>query len=76
MRRMRPGLGAAPSGGGAIAAVSVRTPDGRSLLPCGRCRQILLEAGGAGLLVDTEAGPVELGRLLPSAFTGSDLPDA
>jgi cytidine deaminase len=47
-----------------------------SLLPCGRCRQVLLEAGGAGLLVDTETGPVELERLLPSAFTGADLPGA
>lgn len=62
------------SGGGVIVAVSVRTPDGRCLLPCGRCRQVLLEAGGPGLLVDTEAGPVELERLLPSAFTGGDLP--
>ena len=64
------------SGGGAIVAVSVRTPDGLCLLPCGRCRQVLLEAGGAGLLVDTGTGPVELERLLPSAFTGADLPDA
>jgi cytidine deaminase len=64
------------SGGGAIAAVSVCGPDGRFLLPCGRCRQLLLEAGGPGLLVDTDAGPVELERLLPSAFTGADLPGA
>lgn len=64
------------SGGGSLAAVSVRTPDGAILLPCGRCRQILLEAGGPGLLVDTGGGPVELGRLLPSAFTAVDLPAA
>ena len=38
--------------------------------------QVLLEAAGTGLLVDTETGPVELERLLPSAFTGSDLPGA
>jgi cytidine deaminase len=62
------------SGGGTITAVSVRTPDGNCLLPCGRCRQVLLEAGGPALLVDTEDGPVELERLLPSAFTGADLP--
>ncbi|HEY0717357.1 MAG TPA: cytidine deaminase [Streptosporangiaceae bacterium] len=62
------------SGGGTITAVSVRTPDGNCLLPCGRCRQVLLEAGGPGLLVDTEDGPVALDRLLPSAFTGADLP--
>jgi cytidine deaminase len=62
------------SGGGTLVAVSVRTPDGAHLLPCGRCRQVLLEAGGPGLLVDTESGPVELDRLLPSAFTAVDLP--
>jgi cytidine deaminase len=62
------------SGGGTITAVSVRTPDGNCLLPCGRCRQVLLEAGGPSLLVDTDDGPVPLDRLLPSAFTGADLP--
>ncbi len=62
------------SGGGPIVAVSVRTPDGHCLLPCGRCRQVLLEAGGPGLLVDTESGPADLERLLPSAFTATDLP--
>ncbi len=62
------------SGGATITAVSVRTPDGNCMLPCGRCRQVLLEAGGPHLLVDTEDGPVELDRLLPSAFTQIDLP--
>jgi cytidine deaminase len=62
------------SGGGSLTGVAVRSPDGNVLLPCGRCRQVLLEAGGAGLLVDTEDGPVPLDRLLPSAFTGADLP--
>jgi cytidine deaminase len=62
------------SGGGTITAVSVRTPDGAILLPCGRCRQVLMEAGGPDLLVDTEDGPVPLDRLLPSAFTRTDLP--
>ena len=47
--------------------------DGEPLLPCGRCRQLLLEAGGEGLLVDTASGPVELSVLLPAAFTGTDL---
>ncbi len=61
------------TGGGTLVAVSVVNADGRRLLPCGRCRQLLLEAGGPGLLVDSEAGSVELGRLLPSPFTGTDL---
>jgi cytidine deaminase len=61
------------SGGGTLAAVSVAAGDGQRLLPCGRCRQLLMEAGGPGLLVDTAAGPAELARLLPSPFTGTDL---
>jgi cytidine deaminase len=64
------------AGGGTLAAVSVVSGDGQRLLPCGRCRQLLLEAGGPGLLVDTDAGPTELGRLLPSPFTRADLADA
>jgi cytidine deaminase len=61
------------TGGGTLAAVSVLAGDGRRLLPCGRCRQLLLEAGGPSLLVDTDGGPTELGRLLPAAFTAADL---
>ena len=34
------------AGGGSLAAVSVVSGDGQRLLPCGRCRQLLLEAGG------------------------------
>jgi cytidine deaminase len=63
------------SGGGTLAAVSVVSGDGRRLLPCGRCRQLLMETGGPSLLVDTDAGPTELARLLPSPFTDADLPE-
>lgn len=62
------------SGGGTLVAVSVVASDGSPLLPCGRCRQLLLEAGGEELLVDSEAGPRRLGSLLPSAFSSVDLP--
>ena len=61
------------TGGGTLTAVSVVAGDGEPLMPCGRCRQLLLEAGGPGLVLDTEAGPRELGELLPGAFTGTDL---
>ena len=64
-----PRAGSAP----ALVAVSVVAADGAPLLPCGRCRQLLLEAGGPGLLVDTAAGPAELGSLLPSAFGPGEL---
>ena len=56
-----------------LVAVSVVAADGAPLVPCGRCRQLLLEAGGPELLLDTDAGPRELAELLPGAFTGADL---
>jgi cytidine deaminase len=64
-----PAAGAQP----ALLAVSIVAGDGAPLLPCGRCRQLLLEAGGGALLVDTAAGPVDLTALLPAAFTATDL---
>ena len=72
------GAGALPAAGaagaaGPLVAVAVVAGDGEPLLPCGRCRQLLLEAGGGGLLVDTAEGPVELGVLLPAAFSQADL---
>ena len=56
-----------------LIAVAVVAGDGDPLLPCGRCRQLLLEAGGPGLLVDTASGPVTLGDLLPASFGTADL---
>jgi cytidine deaminase len=53
--------------------VAVVAGDGAPLLPCGRCRQLLLEAGGPALLVDTAGGPAALAELLPAAFGGADL---
>ena len=61
------------TGGGTLQAVAVVAGDGAPLLPCGRCRQLLLEAGGPDLLVDTDTGPVPLSALLPAAFSGTDL---
>ena len=61
------------TGGGTLEAVAVVAGDGAPLLPCGRCRQLLLEAGGPDLPVDTADGPVTLSVLLPAAFTGTDL---
>jgi cytidine deaminase len=64
--------GAVPAGP-VLVAVAVVAGDGAALLPCGRCRQLLLEAGGPALLVDTAGGPVPLAELLPAAFGGADL---
>jgi cytidine deaminase len=73
-----PDHGSSGSGSGAgigprLVAVAVVAGDGDPLLPCGRCRQLLLEAGGPALLVDTAGGPVPLAELLPAAFGGADL---
>jgi cytidine deaminase len=57
----------------ALVAVAVVARDGQALLPCGRCRQLLFEAGGPSLLVDTATGPVPLTDLLPAAFGPADV---
>lgn len=57
----------------ALLAVAVVAGDGKPLLPCGRCRQLLLEAGGPSMLVDTTGGPVPLSMLLPAAFGTDEL---
>ncbi|TXG90528.1 cytidine deaminase [Rhodococcus rhodnii] len=56
------------SGGGRLIALACVDSDGAVLMPCGRCRQVLHEHGGPGLLVDHRAGPVPLSALLPDAF--------
>jgi len=71
--RAADGTDGADGAAGPLVAVAVVAGDGEPLLPCGRCRQLLLEAGGGGLLVDTAEGPVELGVLLPAAFSQADL---
>ncbi len=61
------------TGGGRLRAVAVCDADGSPLMPCGRCRQVLLEHGGPDLLVDHADGPRTLGELLPDAFGPADL---
>lgn len=61
------------SGGGRLVAVTAMHADGTILAPCGRCRQLLLEAGGNELLVDGASGPKSLAELLPDSFSVDDL---
>ncbi|HVM33995.1 MAG TPA: cytidine deaminase [Actinomycetota bacterium] len=61
------------SGGGRLVAVAIVAGDGEALLPCGRCRQLLIEHGGGDCLIDSADGPRRLDSLLPSAFTDKDL---
>lgn len=59
------------TGGGRLVAVAVTDGDGNPLTPCGRCRQLLYEAGGAGCRVNETH---TVGELLPGAFGPDDLP--
>ncbi len=60
-------------GSDGLVAVAVCDSRGAILMPCGRCRQVLFEHGGAAILVDHPDGPVTLGSLLPHAFGPGDL---
>ena len=60
------------SAGGRLVAVACVDGDGNPLTPCGRCRQLLLEAGGFGLIVNEHQ---TIAELLPGAFTPEDLPE-
>ncbi|GAA3292019.1 hypothetical protein GCM10020218_066050 [Dactylosporangium vinaceum] len=61
------------TGGGRLVALACVDADGAPLMPCGRCRQLLWEHGGASLLIDHARGPQPMSALLPYAFDDADL---
>ena len=61
------------TGGGRLRALVCVDGGGAQLMPCGRCRQVLLEHGGPDLLIDHPEGPRRLGVLLPDAFGPQDI---
>jgi cytidine deaminase len=61
------------SGGGRLVAVVCVDAHGDVLMPCGRCRQVLWENGGADLLLDTVRGVRPMSDVLPDAFGPEDL---
>lgn len=60
-------------GGGRLVAVSCVGPGGEPLMPCGRCRQILIENGGPDCLLETARGVLPMREVLPDAFGPDDL---
>lgn len=60
-------------GGGRLVAFACVDAHGNALMPCGRCRQLLWEHGGAGLLVATVSGIRPMTEVLPDAFGPDDL---
>jgi cytidine deaminase len=60
-------------GGGRLVAAATRTALGDPVMPCGRCRQLLWEAGGADLLVDGDGTVRPMSEVLPGAFDAERL---
>ncbi|MEU5388625.1 cytidine deaminase [Kitasatospora cineracea] len=56
------------SGGGRLVAFTCVDGGGELLMPCGRCRQLLYEHGGPGLLVELPSGVRPMSEVLPDAF--------
>ena len=61
------------SGGGRLVAFTCVDGRGDVLMPCGRCRQLLFEHGGPGLLLETVSGIRPMSEVLPDAFGPDDL---
>jgi len=55
-------------GGGRLVAFTCCNGAGEAIMPCGRCRQLLWEHGGADLLVETPEGVLSMTEVLPQAF--------
>ena len=60
-------------GGGRLVAFTCVDREGERIMPCGRCRQLLWEHGGAHLLVDTPLGVRTMDQVLPQAFGPENL---
>nr|WP_274637792.1 cytidine deaminase [Microbacterium bovistercoris] len=61
------------SGGGQLVAFVCVNGDGETIMPCGRCRQLLFEHAIPGMLLDTVSGIRTIDEVLPDAFGPRDL---
>ncbi|MBM9459646.1 cytidine deaminase [Nocardioides sp. zg-536] len=61
------------TGGGRLTHFVCVNGEGEVIMPCGRCRQLLWEAGGAALQVLTPKGVLGMEEVLPQAFGPQDL---
>lgn len=62
------------TGGGRLTHFVCVNGDGEVIMPCGRCRQLLFENGGRGLVLLTVSGIRTMDEVLPDAFGPDDLP--
>lgn len=61
------------SGGGRLVAFDCVDAHGATLMPCGRCRQLLYEHSAPGMLLNTVSGLHTIDEVLPDAFGPRDL---
>jgi cytidine deaminase len=61
------------TGGGRLTHFVCVNGVGDVIMPCGRCRQLLWENGGAPLEVLTPEGVLTMAQVLPQAFGPEDL---
>jgi cytidine deaminase len=64
----------AMTGGGRIVAFSCVDGAGNTLMPCGRCRQLLYEFRAPGMVLQTVSGIRTMDEVLPDAFGPDNLP--
>lgn len=56
------------TGGGRLVAFVCVDGNGDTLMPCGRCRQLLYEHSAPGMLLQTVAGIKTIDEVIPDAF--------
>jgi cytidine deaminase len=56
------------TGGGRLVAFTCVDGNGGTLMPCGRCRQLLYEHSTSGMLLQTVSGVRTIDEVLPDAF--------
>ena len=61
------------TGGGKLVAFMCINRDAETIMPCGRCRQLLYEHSAEGMILDTVSGPRTIDKVLPDAFGPRDL---
>lgn len=61
------------SGGGLLVAFVCVNGAAETIMPCGRCRQLLYEFAAPGMLLSTVSGIRTIDEVLPDAFGPRDL---
>lgn len=61
------------TGGGRLVAFACVNGYGETIMPCGRCRQLLNEHAAPNMLLQTVSGIKTMAEVLPDAFGREDL---